>query len=231
MPGPASPAIASVVFPRRVITRAVDRRHARITTPSRKPPTAKWSGTAHFALHWRAHGLGYGIPASIAADLAAGRNVVVNVSRAVLDEARRRFPPVTVVSVTVPPEILAERLRRRNREAEDDIAGRLARAGAYGVAGPDVVALDNSGSIAAAGAVLAAIIADRSPDAGIAATCEQRRATGLPGPAREFLLLRAAHPSAPRSRTPSCQPPPRPKSFAASSSSSSRPRSSPWSMA
>jgi phosphonate metabolism protein PhnN/1,5-bisphosphokinase (PRPP-forming) len=120
------------------------------------------AGNGDFALHWRAHGLGYGIPASVAADLAAGRCVVVNVSRAVLDEARRKFPPVTVVSVTVPPDILAERLRRRNREAADDITGRLARAAAYDVAGPDVVVLDNSGTITAAGARLAAIIADRS---------------------------------------------------------------------
>jgi phosphonate metabolism protein PhnN/1,5-bisphosphokinase (PRPP-forming) len=116
------------------------------------------AGNGDFALHWRAHGLGYGLPASIAADLAAGRNVVVNVSRAVLDEARRRFPPVAVVSVTVPPDILAERLRRRNRESENDIAGRLARARAYDVTGPDVVALDNSGVIGTAGAALATII-------------------------------------------------------------------------
>ena len=70
---------------------------------------------------------------------------MVNVSRAILDEARRRFPPVTVVSVTVPHEILLQRLRNRSREAEDDIAGRLARSGEYRVAGPDVVTIDNSG--------------------------------------------------------------------------------------
>src|SRR5690606_21587410 len=85
-------------------------------------------GRGAFALHWRAHGLGYGIPAAMADDLAAGRNVVVNVSRAVIEEARARFQPVRVVVVTASPAILAERLRQRNREAQADIARRLARA-------------------------------------------------------------------------------------------------------
>jgi phosphonate metabolism protein PhnN/1,5-bisphosphokinase (PRPP-forming) len=151
----------SVVFPIRAVTRAGDD----VFEPHETVSEAVFAGrvaAGGFALHWRAHGLGYGIPASIAADLAAGRSVVVNVSRAVLDEARRGFPPMTIVSVNVPPAVLAERLHRRNREAAVDVTGRLARAGAYDVSGPDVVALDNSGTIPAAGTRLAAIIADRS---------------------------------------------------------------------
>jgi ribose 1,5-bisphosphokinase len=148
----------SVIFPRRVITRALadlSENHATVSEVA----YGQMAANGEFALHWRAHGLGYGIPASIAAELAAGRSVVINVSRAVLDVARHLYPPVTVVSVTVPPEVLADRLRRRNRETEEDITGRLVRAGAYDVTGPDVVALDNSGTIPAAGARLAAIIA------------------------------------------------------------------------
>lgn len=149
----------AVIFPRRAITRGRDESedHDPISEPAFDDAVAAGA----FALHWRAHGLGYGIPASIAADLAAGRSVVVNVSRAVLDEARRRFPPVVVVSVAVPPAILAARLRGRKREAEEDITARLSRAGAHAVTGEDVVALDNSGTITAAGARLATIIADR----------------------------------------------------------------------
>ena len=42
-----------------------------------------------FALWWEAHGLLYGIPRDIEADLTAGRCVVANLSRAVLGEAHR----------------------------------------------------------------------------------------------------------------------------------------------
>ncbi len=149
---------AAVVFPRRVITRAVADGSEDHDTVSEAAYGGMVAGGA-FALHWRAHGLGYGIPASIAADLVAGRNVVVNVSRAVVGTARSHFQPLSVVSVTVPAVVLAERLRSRNREAAEDITGRLARADAYDIAGPDVVALDNSGPLPAAGARLAAIIA------------------------------------------------------------------------
>ena len=146
----------AVVFPRRGVTRAADagaEDHDVATEAEFEAAVARGA----FALHWRAHGLGYGIPASIAADLAAGRNVVVNVSRAVIDEARDRFPPVRIAVVTAPPEVLAERLRRRNREAVGDIALRLARAAAYAPTGPDVVMIDNAGCIDAAGALLAAV--------------------------------------------------------------------------
>ncbi len=81
---------------------------------------------ASYALSWQAHGLGYGIPGDITADLAAGHVVVANISRAVIAEAAEKFP-VCVLEITAPPEILAERLAARGRETAADIAARLAR--------------------------------------------------------------------------------------------------------
>jgi ribose 1,5-bisphosphokinase len=80
-----------------------------------------------FALSWRAHGLHYGIPAEISLDLARGRVVVANVSRAVVAEAAAQFPAV-VIEVTAPAALRAERLARRGREDADDVARRLSRA-------------------------------------------------------------------------------------------------------
>jgi phosphonate metabolism protein PhnN/1,5-bisphosphokinase (PRPP-forming) len=89
-----------------------------------------------FALHWGAHGLRYGIPADIGADIAAGRVVIANVSRGVLDAARAAFP-VRVIVITAPRDVLARRLAARGRESAADIAERLARA-APEPSGPDV---------------------------------------------------------------------------------------------
>jgi ribose 1,5-bisphosphokinase len=80
-----------------------------------------------FALSWRAHGLRYGIPADISFDLAKGRVVVANVSRAVVAEAAEQFP-VSVIEVTAPARVRAARLAKRGREAADDVARRLSRA-------------------------------------------------------------------------------------------------------
>jgi ribose 1,5-bisphosphokinase len=79
-----------------------------------------------FALQWRAHGLSYGIPDDVTADLARGSTVVANVSRGVIESAAARFP-ARVIEVTAPPEVLAHRLAARGRETADDIARRLAR--------------------------------------------------------------------------------------------------------
>ncbi|MBY0329457.1 MAG: phosphonate metabolism protein/1,5-bisphosphokinase (PRPP-forming) PhnN [Acetobacteraceae bacterium] len=79
-----------------------------------------------FALDWAAHGLRYGIPRDIEADLAAGRVVVANLSRAVLAEAGARYP-LLVLEITAPPAVLAARLAARGREDAAAVGERLAR--------------------------------------------------------------------------------------------------------
>ena len=79
-----------------------------------------------FALWWDAHGLLYGIPRDIEADLAAGRCVVANLSRGALAEADARYP-LLVLEITAPPALLAARLAARGRDDPDAIATRLAR--------------------------------------------------------------------------------------------------------
>ena len=78
-----------------------------------------------FALHWRAHGLGYGIPT---AELSGAGTVLFNASRAVLGAAAVRFPGLVVVLVTAPQTVLAARLAGRGRETDADQAARLRRA-------------------------------------------------------------------------------------------------------
>ncbi len=134
-----------VIFPRRVITRppgSIGEDH--IAVDEAEFDRLRQEDAA-FALHWDAHGLRYGIPAAIDHHLSAGRHVVINVSRGVIDQARARYPRIAVVSVTVPEPVLEDRLRTRGRESEEMIHHRLSRARSYRLSGNDVVEIDNGG--------------------------------------------------------------------------------------
>src|SRR3546814_16408844 len=91
------------------------------------------------ALSWAAHDLLYGIPATIDADLASGKQVVINVSRAVIDAARAKYPGLLVVLITATPETLRRRLTARGRETPAEIEERLDRDAAFTPAGPEEV--------------------------------------------------------------------------------------------
>lgn len=80
-----------------------------------------------FALHWTAHGLGYGVRQAELAPLHERRWVFVNGSRAHLSPLLAQWPEATVVHITASPQVLARRLAARGRETEQDIAQRLAR--------------------------------------------------------------------------------------------------------
>ena len=129
---------AEFVFPRREITRAPDLGGEDYRAVSRAAFERR-RATGDYCLSWQANELAYGIPKTIERDLAAGRVVVINVSRTAVERARALYPGrVRIVVVTAPAAVLARRLRRRGREDAADIADRLARAGAYPVAGDDV---------------------------------------------------------------------------------------------
>lgn len=145
------------VFPRRIVTRPAEaggEPHVHLSLVAFEQ--AEVAGA--FALSWRAHGLAYGIPGTVRSDLEAGRHVVVNVSRGVIDEARRRFPRIAVVLVTVPAAVLAARLAGRGRETAEDMAHRLERAGTAAVEGPGVHEIVNEGPVDEGTARLVALL-------------------------------------------------------------------------
>jgi ribose 1,5-bisphosphokinase len=115
-----------------------------------------------FTLHWQAHGLSYGIPIDIEETLAVGCSVLVNLSRSVIDDIRTRFPNRLILVVTASPDILAQRLSVRGRESAADIEARLRRAPPLFPHGPDVVTIQNNGSLADAEAAFIAALNQRA---------------------------------------------------------------------
>ena len=73
----------SVVFPKRVVTRPSSSAEDHDTMSDAAFTAAVADGA--FALWWGAHGNQYGIPASIDADIRAGKTVVCNVSRTIVE--------------------------------------------------------------------------------------------------------------------------------------------------
>jgi phosphonate metabolism protein PhnN/1,5-bisphosphokinase (PRPP-forming) len=138
---------SDIVFPRRMVTRAPGLGGEDYIAVS-ETDFAAMAARGDFALHWPAHGLHYGVPAGIEADLAAGRQVVVNVSRAVIDAARRKYPGLLVLAINASPAVLRQRLQQRGRETADEIEERLQRAAAYRLDGADVVQISNDGPLA-----------------------------------------------------------------------------------
>jgi ribose 1,5-bisphosphokinase len=81
-----------------------------------------------FALQWPAHGLRYGIRKTEFAGLAQGTDVLFNGSRVALAEALQVFADLTILRISAPSKVLAERLAARGRETASEIEARLARA-------------------------------------------------------------------------------------------------------
>lgn len=110
------------------------------------------------ALNWVAHGLHYGIPASELGGIAAGRVVIVNVSRGAIAQAEALAGRVLVVEITAPVAVLAKRLAGRGRESEADIAARLAREAPLTTRRAELVSIRNDGSVAEAAGAFVAVL-------------------------------------------------------------------------
>ena len=126
----------NIVFPRRVITReaSASEDNEEVSVGTFKEALAR----GEYAVHWEAHGHCYALPRAIDDDIRAGHTVVANVSRTVIAAMRRVYGSVLVVSITAPPNVLAERLAMRGRGSDGTIEHRVHRTVDEAAAAPDV---------------------------------------------------------------------------------------------
>lgn len=142
------------IFPRRVVTRRADaggEDHEAMTAEA----FAALRASGGFVLSWEAHGLNYGIRSGVTEVLGSGHHVVCNVSRSVIDVARRRFRTV-VIAIDADPAIRAVRLRTRGRESASDMTARLHR---QAKAQPDITIM-NDGALETAQKQFVAILTE-----------------------------------------------------------------------
>ena len=146
----------SIVFPRRVVTRAVPLGGSRHLDAAAFDHAVNDGG---FGFWWEAHGLKYGFTKALDDDISAGRTAVCNVSRTVVTNIRDRYERVTVVLVTAPPTILAQRLigRARTTDQEGAFPDRLNRNSAFDHFQADVV-IENIGPAEFATGSLLAVV-------------------------------------------------------------------------
>jgi len=135
------------LFPRRLVTRSSSVWEDHDTMTEEEFETGH--ANRRFTLSWRAHGHGYALPRSCLAAARAGHLVVCNISRTLVEDARRCLPNVAVVEVTAPRAILAARLAQRNRSDDANLEARLARSSEVGPIEVDLT-----------------IVNDRSPEEG-----------------------------------------------------------------
>ncbi len=134
------------VFARRIITRE-SHDASESHDPIAAEEFARAEAAGEFLLSWRAHGLGYAIPGSVADTLRASKVVIANVSRTSISAAEGLIERVVVLHVTAPVAVLAQRIAMRGRETEQDITARLARQAPLTADRAPIIEIVNAGDL------------------------------------------------------------------------------------
>jgi ribose 1,5-bisphosphokinase len=131
-----------IVFVRRIVTReaSVFEDNEQVSLEAFRQALAQEA----YAMHWEAHGHCYALPRAIDDDIRAGHTLIANVSRTVIGAARRAYADVAVVSITAPPQVLAERLAMRARGSDGKIEQRLGRTVDDAASAPDFTIMNVS---------------------------------------------------------------------------------------
>lgn len=134
----------NLVFPRRIVTREASafEDNEQIGVAAFQQAVARDA----YAVHWQAHDHRYALPRTIDGEIRAGKTVIANVSRTVIDAIRDAYADVVVVTITAPPEILAQRLAARSRGSDGKIEDRLQRIVVSATAISDFT-IDNIGNV------------------------------------------------------------------------------------
>jgi len=116
-----------------------------------------------FTMQWDSHGLRYGIGKEINFWLAQGFNVVINGSREYFTTALEKEPDMRVVLIRTSTDALRERLKKRQRETDDEIERRLERATLFNrIHHPNVTFLDNDGLLDDSGAAFINLLTENT---------------------------------------------------------------------
>ena len=131
-----------IVFPRRVITRqaSASEDNEEVSLGTFQEALTR----SEYAMHWEAHSHCYALSRAIDDEIRAGHTVVANVSRTIVAAMRGAYASVLVVSITAPPNVLAERLAMRGRGSDGRIEHRLHRTVDEVAAAPDVTIVNTS---------------------------------------------------------------------------------------
>jgi ribose 1,5-bisphosphokinase len=131
-----------IVFARRIVTREASafEDNEQVSLEDFRQAVAQQA----YAMHWEAHGHCYALSRAIDDDIRAGHTLIANVSRTVIGAARRAYAEVAVVSITAPPQVLAERLAMRARGSDGKIEQRLGRTVDDAASAPDFTIMNVS---------------------------------------------------------------------------------------
>ncbi len=138
-----------VLFARRAITRQADASTEDHETLSRAQ-FDKLVSSNDLALSWEAHGLGYVIPKTYDRAIQDGKSVIANGSRKILQQSAEKYETALVLLITAPIDVLAERLAARGRESRTEIEARLKRADLEPQDVPNLIRIENTGTVEAA---------------------------------------------------------------------------------
>jgi ribose 1,5-bisphosphokinase len=153
---------ANIVFPRRIVTREASEFE---DNEQISPDAFRQALAANaYAMHWEAHGHCYALPRAIDDDIRAGRIVIANVSRTVVAAMRLIYADVVVISITAPPDVLAQRVAARRRASDGNLNQRLGRSVDDRAAAPDVTIMNVSSAEYHARQFVRAIRGDRWDD-------------------------------------------------------------------
>lgn len=103
-----------------------------------------------FALKWHIYDLYYGIPRKIDDYLKKGHPVIANVSRTIIDDAKKKYKNCKVIFVKVPFETTVKRVKERGRENGKNLEKRIERARTHQTFPKADFIVDNSGDLSEA---------------------------------------------------------------------------------
>lgn len=118
----------------------------------------KMKENGEFLFDWFIYDIYYGVRKEVLDWIKEGDTVLINVSRKILEDVKKRYPETKIVFVKVPFEITAERIKSRGRENEEQMKERLERARSHQELPIADYVVDNSGNLEEAGKKLLEIV-------------------------------------------------------------------------